>query len=107
MHKGDCAFIRLDPVMDMRKAMLLEDKLEKFAIHGKKKIYLDFSDVEFLCSYMMRVFIKFHKTWTRGGIKLGFQYLNDYSKDSLRMSGLDELFTLSTDWEAECELNED
>ncbi len=102
MSTGDCIFIRLDPVMDMEKASLLEEKLEKYALHGKKKIYLDFSDVEFLCSYMMRVFLKFHKTWSRGGIELGFQYLNDYSKDSLKMAGLERLFTLSPKWEEEC-----
>ncbi len=105
MSKGECVFIRLNPVMDIDQAALLEVKMENYALHGKRKIYLDFSDVEFLCSYMMRVFIKFNKTWSRGGIKLGFQYINDYSKDSLKMAGLEDLFSLSTDWEEECCLN--
>lgn len=104
MSQSVCAFIKLNPVMDMEKAVELEDRLENAVHHGKKKIYLDFSDVDFLCSYMMRVFIKFHKTWSRAGIELGIQYLNDYSKDSLKMVGLSEMFTLSDEWKEECGL---
>ena len=104
MGQSACAFIKLNPVMDMEKAVELEERLENAVHRGKKKIYLDFSDVDFLCSYMMRVFIKFHKTWSRAGIELGIQYFNDYSKDSLKMAGLAEMFTLSEEWKEECGL---
>ena len=46
---GDCAFIKLDTVMDIENATQLETEFEKLALEGKKKIYLDFSDVKFLC----------------------------------------------------------
>lgn len=104
MSEGSCAFIKLDAVMDVEKAALLEKEFEKLVLHGKKEIYFDFSDVEFLCSYMMRVFLHFHKTYSRLRIKLGIQHFNDYSKDSLKMAGLLNLFTLSPDWQKECNL---
>ena len=90
--------------MDMEKAVKLEQELEIHALHGKKKIFFDFSDVEFLCSYIMRVFIKFDKTWSRGGIKMGIQYINDYSNDTIKMAGMEKLFTLKKQWKEECNL---
>jgi anti-anti-sigma regulatory factor len=88
-----CAFIKLDPVMDIGKASQLEKEFEKMVLDGKKKIYLDLSDVGFLCSYMMRVLIKFHKTWRRAGVRIGIKDTNDYSKNTLK-------------WREECDLKE-
>ena len=101
-----CAFIKLDPIMNVNKAAELEAEFEKLAIEGKKKIYLDFSEVRFLCPYMKRVFTKFLKTWTRAGVQIGIQHLSDYSKDTLRIAGLTNLFTLSNQWREECGLME-
>ena len=106
MDKGDCAFIKLDSVMDVEKAEMLEREFEKLVFSGKKKIYLDFSHVGFLCSHMLRVFVRFHKTWSRSGIKIGIQSINDFSKYTLKISGLENLFTLSSDWKDECGLQD-
>ncbi len=103
---SDCAFIKLDPIMDVEKATRLQKEFEKLAVEGKKKIYLDFSDVKFLCPYMKRVFTKFVKTWTRAGVQIGIQHISDYSKDSLKIAGLANLFTLSSHWREECGLVE-
>jgi anti-anti-sigma factor len=92
--------------MDLEKAAQLEAEFERLALSGKKKIYLDFSNVEFLCSYIKRVLIKFYKTWKRAGIRLGIQNISDYSKSSLKMAGLMGLFTLSDKWQEECGLLE-
>ena len=106
MSDGTCGFIKLDSVMDIEKASQLEREFEKMVLAGKKKIYVDFSDVDFLCSYMMRVFIKFQKTWGRAGVKLGIQNNSDYSKGALKMAGLMKLFTLSSNWQEECNLRD-
>jgi anti-anti-sigma factor len=109
VSQGTCAFIKLDPVMDLEKATWLEKEFEKIVLEGKRKIYLDFSDVGFLCSYMMRVFIKFRKTWTRAGVRMGIQNSNEYSDNTLRIAGLGSMFTLSDKWQEECNIggNED
>jgi anti-anti-sigma factor len=88
--------------MDIERAVELEREFEKMVLDGKRKIYLDLSDVGFLCSYMMRVFIKFHKTWGKSGAQMGIQNSNDYSNDTLKMAGLANLFTLSDQWQGEC-----
>ncbi len=90
--------------MDVEKATRLETEFEKLVLEGKKKIYLDFSDVKFLCPYMKRVFTKFTRTWTRAGVQMGIQHISDYSKDSLKIAGLTGLFTLSDQWREECGL---
>jgi len=102
VSQGSCAFIKLDPVMDLEKANWLEKEFEKMALGGKKKIYLDFSDVDFLCSYMMRVFIKFRRTWARAGVRMGIQGSNEYSDNTIKIAGLGSMFTLGD----ECELRE-
>lgn len=40
---SDCAFIKLDSIIDLEKAAQLEMEFERLALSGKKEIYLDFS----------------------------------------------------------------
>lgn len=107
VSQGSCVFIKLDPVMDLEKATWLEKEFERIVLGGKRKIYLDFSNVDFLCSYMMRVFIKFRKTWARAGVRIGIQNSNEYSDNTLKIAGLGNMFTLSNEWQEECEVGGD
>lgn len=104
VSQGTCALIKLDPVMDLERATWLEKEFEKMVLGGKRKIYLDFSNVDFLCSYMMRVFIKFRKTWARAGVRIGIQNSNEYSDNTLKTAGLGRMFTLSEKWQEECKI---
>ncbi len=107
MDKETCAFIKLDPVMDLEKTIQLEVEFKKIILQGKRNIYMDFSDVQFLCPRMMRSLTKFYKTWKRAGVKIGLQDSSDYSKNTLKMTGLTKLFTLDSQELEEFNLIED
>lgn len=105
MSNDTCVIIKLDPVMDLDEATELEEKFEELAFTEEKYIYLDFSEVEFLCCYTMRVLVKFHDIFLRAGIEIGIRYISEYSKDFLETAGLCDLFTLTPEWFEECDFS--
>ncbi len=96
MDKETFAIIKLDSIMDLEKTIQLEAEFEKIVLQGKRNIYMDFPDVQFLSPKMMRTLTKFYKTWKRAGVKIGLQDSSDYSKDALKTAGLSKLFTLDS-----------
>lgn len=76
---------------------LLQKEMDNALKKQTKNIIIDFSQVNYISSAGLRIFLKFKKTASKEGKKVILCGLNEFTSSIFKISGVDKVFNIQMD----------
>ena len=94
---GDVIILELNGRLDSNTSKLLEDKVMEVLGQGRKKLLMDFADVDYINSTGLRVLLLALQQLKKNQGKLVLCSIKDYMKEVFEISGYTEIFPIFSD----------
>lgn len=94
---GDVIILELNGRLDSNTSKLLEDKVMEVLGQGKRKLLMDFADVDYINSTGLRVLLLALQQLKKNQGKLVLCSIKDYMKEVFEISGYTEIFPIFSD----------
>jgi len=92
---GDIPIFHLNGRLDMTSSPLLEERLKPLLIVPGQKMVFDCSDLSYISSAGLRVFLSTMRHLSAQGGGVGFALLSPPVGDLFRLAGLEDLFLIT------------
>jgi anti-anti-sigma factor len=86
--------LRLNGRLDAATSLILEKKIENFIHEGHKKIFLDFSYIDYLSSAGMRLLLSFSKKLKSQKGKFVIFSINEDVLEIIKLAGFEHVLTI-------------
>lgn len=94
---GDLTYLSLHGRLDLDGTEAIERKFSFSATTSSRPVVVDMSDVSFLASLGMRMFVTAAKALRNKGLALVLMAPSDVVRDSLEVAGLSQLLIIADD----------
>ncbi len=91
---GDVVILVLNGRLDSNTSKILEDKVMDILSQGRKKLLMDFQDVDYINSTGLRVLLLALQQLKKNQGKLVLCSIKDYMKEVFEISGYTEIFPI-------------
>jgi anti-sigma B factor antagonist len=98
-ENGEVTVLELGGRLDSNTSKVLEDKVMEVLGQGKKKLLMDFKDVDYINSTGLRVLLLALQQLKKNQGKLVLCTIRDYMKEVFEISGYTEIFPIFADQE--------
>lgn len=96
-ENGEVTILELGGRLDSNTSKVLEDKIMEILGQGKKKLLIDFQDVDYINSTGLRVLLLALQQLKKNQGKLILSTIKDYMKEVFEISGYTEIFPIYAD----------
>jgi anti-sigma B factor antagonist len=93
-ESGEVTVLELGGRLDSNTSKVLEDKVMEILGQGKKKVLMDFADVDYINSTGLRVLLLALQQLKKVQGKLVLSSIKDYMKEVFEISGYTEIFPI-------------
>jgi anti-sigma B factor antagonist len=93
-ESGDIIVLELGGRLDSNTSKVLEDKVMEILGQGKKKLLMDFKEVDYINSTGLRVLLLALQQLKKSQGKLVLSTIRDYMKEVFEISGYTEIFPI-------------
>ncbi|MEA4858211.1 MAG: STAS domain-containing protein [Solidesulfovibrio sp.] len=93
-ENGEVTVLELGGRLDSNTSKVLEDKVMEILGQGRKKLLMDFKDVDYINSTGLRVLLLALQQLKKSQGKLVLSTIKDYMKEVFEISGYTEIFPI-------------
>ncbi len=94
---GEVTILELNGRLDSNTSKILEDKVMEVLGQGRKKLLMDFGDVDYINSTGLRVLLLALQQLKKNQGRLVLCSIKDYMKEVFEISGYTEIFPIFPD----------
>lgn len=100
IEKGNYLLISLNGKLDAYHSEDIEEKLLPLIEKFDKHFIIDFSEVDYISSAGLRLFMKISKLLDKSGKQIAFAYVNKHLSEIFEITGFNTIFKMFSDEES-------